>query len=886
MMNKQRVLMSWVKKLLMLLIAGAVFGLLAIGGTYLYVKDDLPSVATLKDVRLQTPMRVFSQDGELISQFGEKRRIPLKLNEMPDLLIKAVLATEDSRFYEHPGIDLIGMLRAASVVALSGEARQGASTITQQVARAFFLSREKKLLRKIKEIFLAIRIEQELTKDEILELYLNKIELGQRSFGVGAAAQVYFGKNIQDLTLSEIAIIAGLPQAPSVLNPVRSASRARVRRNIVLGRMLSEKYITQQQYDEAVQAPVVSKLHGAQITVSAPYIAEMVRQEVVARYGEEEAYTKGFQVFTTVDSHLQSKAEAAVQRNVVGYDERHGYRGPVATLWTTTIDSQPDGQVQLVEKNRLSDAEILEYLNKQSGIEDLIPAVVTQVGERSAEVMLSGGRNATLDWDGLSWARKYINNDRQSHAPKLASDVVLPGMHIYVRPQGPGWRLAQIPNVSSALVSLNPKDGAIQALVGGYSFAMTQFNRATQANRQVGSNIKPFIYSAALDNKLTLATVMNDAPIHEWDEGANQAWRPKNSPEVYDGPIRIREALAKSKNVVAIRLLRTVGIEKTRQHLTKFGFRDKDLPHSETLALGSASLTPLELATGYAVFANGGYLVKPYFITKILDDENNLLFEYQPVPVCAECESRDLAGQAAAAEALQAYQQQKQQAEQNTTAADDDAEAQLEAQFAQSNNAAPVEPAPFVSTEQPYAPRVISAQNAFLIAEAMKSSIWGGAGWLGTAYRLRELNRQDLSGKTGTTNDVKDTWFSGFNPQLVTTTWVGFDDAESRLGKTAWNANLGKDQTSGSESGAKTALPAWKEFMTFALQDKPQIIVPPPVGISSVRIDIKTGLLTQATDRSSTFEYFIQGTEPKTYVNSGVSPLPTDTEQNQDIELF
>ncbi|EGM76230.1 penicillin-binding protein, 1A family [Rheinheimera sp. A13L] len=878
--------MSWFKKLIILVIAGVFSVVATVAASYWYVKDDLPSVATLKDVKLQTPMRVFSQDGELISQFGEKRRIPLKLEEMPDLLLKAVLATEDNRFYEHPGIDVIGMFRAFTVVAMSGEARQGASTITQQLARVFFLTREKKLIRKIKEIFLALRIEQELTKDEILELYLNKIELGHRSFGVGAAAQVYFGKNIQDLTLSEMAIIAGLPQGPSVLNPVRSPSRARARRNIVLGRMLNEGYITQAQYDEALQEPILSKLHGAQITASAPYIAEMVRQEVVDKFGEEEAYSKGFQVFTTVDSKLQGKAVAAVQKNVVGYDERHGYRGPVATLWQATAQPQEDGSVKFAETEPMTDEAILAYLDTQHGLEDLVPAVITGVSGQQAEAILSGGRKITLPWQGLNWARAFISHDRQSHPPKAAADVLAPGMHVLVRPDAGEWRLGQIPGVSGAIVAINPKDGAVQALVGGYSFAMTQFNRATQANRQVGSNIKPFIYSAALEEDLTLATLMNDAPIHQWDEGSNQAWRPKNSPEVYDGAIRIREALAKSKNVVAVRLLRAVGIENTRQHLTKFGFREKDLPHSETLALGSASLTPLELATGYAVFANGGFLVKPYVITKILDDQNNLIYEHIPVPVCAECEQQDLAAKAAAEQAAK---------EAAALAENADPEALLEATFAEQTTATEATAAEQPEVKVPaYAPRVLSAQNAFLIADALKSSIWGGGdwkagtGWLGTAHRLRELKRQDLAGKTGTTNDVKDAWFSGFSPELVVTSWVGFDDAESRLGKTAWNNNLGKDQIAGGESGAKTALPAWQEFVGFALKDKPQVYIQPPVGITSVRIDLKTGLLTQATDNSSGFEFFKQGTEPKTYVNSSVQQLPTQNNQQQqdEIELF
>jgi len=843
---------SWLKKLVIILLSCIVLGIFSIGITYLYLKNDLPSVETLKDVRLQTPMRVFSQDGELISQFGEKRRIPLKLDEMHPMLIKAVLATEDSRFYEHPGIDVIGVMRAASVVAATGDYTQGASTITQQLARLFFLSREKKIIRKIKEAFLAIHIEELLTKDEILELYLNRIELGQRAFGVGAAAQVYFGKNIMDLTLSEIAIIAGLPQAPSVLNPVRSPSRARARRNIVLGRMLDEKYITQQEYEEALQAPIVSKLHGAQVTASAPYLAEMVRQEVVARYGEEEAYSKGFQVFTTVDAKQQTKAVNALQSNLHAYDERHGFRGAVKTVWPAEKVIAADGSISFKEDNRLSDEAILAYLDDQDGIEKLQPAVVTQVMAQSAEVMISGGRKIELPWDGMKWARAFISNERQGNAPSAAGQFLAPGMLIYVREQEGQWRLSQLPQASSALVAMDPKDGAIRALVGGYSFSQTQFNRVTQANRQVGSNIKPFIYSAALDKGYTLASVINDAPIHEWDEGSGQAWRPKNSPEEYDGPIRLREALAKSKNVVSVRMIGGVGIDNTINHLAKFGFHAKDLPRNQTLALGSASLTPLELATGYAVFANGGYLVKPYVITKILDDQNNLIYEHQPVTVCDQCE------QLAAAV--------------SATTTDETQPAATAPDVAVDTAAVTEPPKP---TEQ-YAPRVISAQNAFLISESMKSAIWGGPGWNGTAHKLKALKRRDISGKTGTTNDVKDAWFSGFTPDLVITSWVGFDDSESVLGRSV---------TLGGESGATTALPSWQNFAELALENVPEKFPPTPTGIVSVRIDRKTGLLTQASDDSSEFEYFMQGTEPTQFADP-VNPLQPDQQKPAEIDIF
>ncbi|WP_417704073.1 penicillin-binding protein 1A [Rheinheimera aquimaris] len=825
-------------------------------------------------------MQVFTADGELISQFGEKRRIPLKLEEMPPLLVQAFLAVEDTRFYEHPGIDIIGIFRAMTVVASSGDFSQGASTITQQLARNFFLSREKKIVRKIKEIFLAIHIEQLLTKDQILELYLNKIELGQRSFGVGAAAQVYFGKTVHDLTVDEIAIIAGLPKAPSTLNPVRSASNARARRNVVLGRMLDIGVIDKAAYQQAIEAPVTSRLHGAQITASAPYIAEMVRQEVVNQFGEETAYSAGLKVYTTINSKQQAAAKRALQQNLYDYDERHGYRGPVAQLWQSQLNEAEDAEPLFNETEPLSREDILAYLDTQSSLEDLRPAVVTAVQAQSATLLMAGGQEITLNWEGLKWARRFINDERQGTAPKAAFAILAPGMHVLIRKQDGDWRLSQIPEASSAIVAIDPHNGALRSLVGGYSFSQSQFNRVTQAKRQVGSNIKPFVYSAALENGYTLASIMNDAPIHQWDDNAGIAWRPKNSPAVYDGPIRIREALAKSKNVVSIRLLRGVGIDNTIQHLQRFGFAASDLPRNETLALGSASLTPLELVTGYATFANGGFLVTPYVIEKIVDDEQNVLYQHNPATVCQDCTPPE------------------QTAAEPVT---EDAEAQLGQLFNElaQDKTASENSISLAQTEPRQAERVISQQNSFLIADALKSSVWGGGswqhgtGWNGTAWRLQKLKRRDLSAKTGTTNDSKDTWFSGFTPDLAVTVWVGFDDANRSLGRAQWHANMGQQQSAGAESGARTALPAWLDYMQTALESIPEQPVPPPVGLASVRIDLQSGLLSRRTDYTSTFEYFKPGTEPTQYAGTDVQQISfgkaqqkKPEEKQQEVELF
>jgi len=798
-------------------------------------------VQVLKDVQLQTPMQVFTKDGLLINQFGEKRRIPVTIDEIPQPLIDAFLATEDNRFYDHIGIDPIGIVRSAIVLISTGEKKQGASTITMQLARNFFLTREKAYIRKIKEIFIALHIENVLTKDEILELYLNKIELGNRAFGIGAAAQVYYGKELKDLTLAQMAMIAGLPKAPSALNPIRNPTRAKARRNVVLGRLLTENYITQDVYDDATSQPITAYFHGAEIDLYAPYISEMVRAEMVSRYGIDKAYNSGFKIFTSVESKVQKAAQTALVNNLHSYDMRHGFRGPTAILW------DPEKQ------SALSEDKILAKLNEAKEIGTLKAAAVINVDEKNATVLLKNAEQINLNWDNLKWARKYITRYRQGFAPTSATEILTPGMQIWVRKNSNNeYELSQLPEASSAIVSLDPQDGRIKAIVGGYSFEQSQYNRAIQAKRQVGSNIKPFIYSAALENGYTLASILNDAPINQWDKSQGVAWRPKNSPAVYNGPIRIRRALAQSKNVISVRLLRGVGLQRTADHLLKFGFKNSDINRSESLALGSASITPIELARGMSAFANGGHLIEPYFISEIQDAYGNSLFKANPSVVCDDTSAQSLTPD-------------------NATGL-----------FPQQNTDTP---------QLKCAPQVISKQNAFLIAQAMHSAVWGGGnwshktGWSGTGWRAQALGRRDLSGKTGTTNDSVDTWFSGFNRNVMTSVWVGFDNPGNPLGRTSYNNNLDSGQISGAESGAKTAQPAWVEFMKVALEGKPEAPIEPPEGLVSIRIDLETGLLSHKNDYTSRFEYFDKGTAPTKYVMSQPTDIFEEDTKTEE-ELF
>jgi len=827
---------KFVKYLLILAVCCILLGAGSIYGLYKFIEPQLPDVATLKDVRLQIPMQVYSADGELIAQYGEKRRIPLTLNQIPPEMVKAFVATEDSRFYEHHGVDPVGIFRAASVALFSGHASQGASTITQQLARNFFLSPERTLMRKIKEVFLAIRIEQLLNKDEILELYLNKIYLGYRAYGVGAAAQVYFGKPVDQLTLSEMAVIAGLPKAPSTFNPLYSLDRATARRNVVLSRMLSEGYISQTQYDQARGEAIDADYHAPEIAFSAPYLSEMVRQEMVNRYGDK-AYEDGYRVYTTITRKVQLAAQDAVRNNVMDYDMRHGYRGPSNVLWKPGESAW--------DSKKITDT--LKALPTYGPLE---PAVVTAANAQEATAMLGDGTSVSLHMDGMRWARPYRSDTAQGPTPRKVTDVVLAGQQIWVRMVNEGWWLAQVPDVNSALVSINPHDGAVLALVGGFDFNQSKFNRATQALRQVGSNIKPFLYTAAMDKGLTLASILNDVPISRWDAGAGSDWRPKNSPDEYAGPIRLRQGLGQSKNVVMVRALRAMGVDYAAEYLQRFGFPAQNIVHTESLALGSASFTPMQVARGYSVMANGGFLIDPYFITKIENDQGNVLFEARPKVACAECNIPVIYGDTPKSDVLENKDMENvaiSQEQQNPSIP--------MPQLEQANQDLVVK-----SGGQEYAPHVISTPLSFLIKSALNSNIFGEPGWQGTGWRAgRDLKRNDIGGKTGTTNSSKDAWFSGYGPGVVTSVWIGFDDHRRDLGRTSASGAI-KDQISGYEGGAKSAQPAWDAYMQVVLNGVPEQPLTPPPGIVTVNIDRSTGQL--ASGGSSRQEYFIDGTQP------------------------
>lgn len=849
--------MKLLKYLLIFVVCCLSLGIASIYGLYRYIEPQLPDINTLKDIRLQTPMQVYSAEGELIAQFGEKRRIPLTLQQMPSDLLRAFIATEDSRFYEHHGVDPLGIFRAASVALISGHASQGASTITQQLARNFFLTPEKTLIRKIREAFLAIRIEQLLDKDQILELYLNKIYLGSRAYGVGAAAQVYFGKEVKDLTLSEMATIAGLPKAPSTFNPLYSHSRALTRRNVVLSRMLDQNFISPQQYNEAIQEPLIARYHGPEIGFSAPYITEMVRQEMVRRYGEA-AYTEGYQVTTTITRKLQEAAQQAVRNNVLNYDMRHGYRGPTATLW------QPS-------QHAWNKAKIVKHLAGLPTYGPLIPAVVTDAQSESARVILKDGSSVILDLPGVRWARAFKTDALQGATPQYVNQVIGTGQQIWVRKVNNNWWLAQVPDVNSALVSLDSHTGAVKALVGGFDFSQSMFNRATQALRQVGSNIKPFLYTAAMDKGLTLATILNDVPISRWDAGAGTDWRPHNSPNVYSGPIRLRQGLGLSKNVVMVRAMRAMGVDYAAHYMLRFGFPEQNIVHTESLALGAAAFTPMQVARGYATLTNGGFLIEPWFISKITAAGGEILFQAQPKIACPACNSPTLYGETPRA------------AELNDDQVENVAQpSQIsEAHTPQVTIAATPQDKPEVVTDG-YAPHVLSTPLSFLIKSALNSNIYGEPGWQGTGWRAgRDIKRPDIGGKTGTTNSSKDAWFSGYGPDIATSVWIGFDDARRTLGRSTLSGAI-PDQISGYEGGAKSAQPAWDDFMQIALQGVPVQSLTPPPGITTVTIDRTSGKLSHG-DANSRPEYFISGTEPKDYAVQNTPTTLIDNGKEQDL---
>ncbi|MFZ7130162.1 penicillin-binding protein 1A [Avibacterium avium] len=819
------------KLILSSLLTIIILGCIVLAILYTQIKAGLPSVDSLKTVELQQPMQIYTADGKLIGEVGEQRRIPMKLNEIPPKLIEAVLATEDSRFYDHHGLDPIGIARAISVAITKGGASQGASTITQQLARNFFLTPEKNIVRKAKEAILAIEIENTLSKDEILELYLNKIYLGYRAYGVAAAAKTYFGKSLDQLTLSEMAVIAGLPKAPSTMNPLYSLKRATARRNVVLGRMLEMQYISKAEYDEAINEPIVARYHGAQLDFKADYVTEMVRQEMVKRFGEENAYTSGYKVYTTVLSADQAEAQKAVRDNLLAYDMRHGYRG-AAVLWKK-------GETAWDEDK------IIDALKKLPNSAPLVPAAVLETSKAGAKVLLDDGNSIVLSPAAMRWAGK-----RQPKA----------GEQIWLRQRGNGeWQLSQVPEVNSALVSLNSDNGAIEALVGGFSFEQSKFNRATQSLVQVGSSIKPFIYAAAIEKGLTLSSVLQDSPIVIKKPG-QKVWTPKNSPNRYDGPMRLRVGLGQSKNMIAIRAIQMAGIDFTADFLQRFGFQRDQYFASEALALGAASFTPLEMARAYAVFDNGGFLVNPYLIEKILDNTGKELFVANPQIACVTCD--DIPVVYGETEKLDGFKNidltppdnlveaNVEDEDQENDAIDDDLPELNQQNSKLDENAVDIMAQDKKANDEiQYAPRVISGELAFLIRSALNTAIYGepGLGWKGTSWRMaNQIKRKDIGGKTGTTNNSKVAWYAGFGANITTAVYVGFDDNKRVLGR--------------GEAGAQTAMPAWIAYMKASLKDTPERQLALPKNIVEKRIDTGSGLLSSNGGRK---EYFIKGTEPK-----------------------
>jgi penicillin-binding protein 1A len=798
---------------------------LAFLATFYYLKPTLPDVAVLRDVRLQVPLRVYSRDGKLLAQLGEQRRVPVTWDQIPPVVVQAVLAAEDDRFFQHPGVDWQGIVRAVFVAATTMQASQGGSTLTQQLVRTTLITKEKQLRRKLREVYLALQLENELSKQEIFTLFVNTQFLGQRSYGFAAAAETYYGKTLGEVDAAEAALLAGILQAPSRQNPVASVEEATARRTYVLRRMRELGYIDEKAWKEAMDKPVTRGQHGPRVQIDAPYVGEMVRQTLYEKFGDR-IYSEGFQVVTTVDSRLQRAADVALRSAVLEYDRRHGWRGAA-------------GHVDLGKE---SDEALADLIEERPVVGGLIPAIVVRTGAEEATVVARSGMRYRLGMDGIRWARTA------DVTPKTPRDVLKLGDIVYVLPSGEGQALlAQIPDVQGAFVSLDPHDGSIVALSGGFDYDASKFNRVLQARRQPGSSFKPFIYSAALEAGLTPATVILDAPVVyeapdaavgigqnangdatvEGAEPEQEDWRPGNDTGRFYGPTRLRDALARSRNLVTIRVMRQIGVGYTREYVTRFGLPKDHIPADLTAALGTAQLTPLEMADGFAVFANGGSLVKPHVIDRILAADGSVIEATDAAVACADCASPA-----------------------SPTVGDPPV-------VVPGGNAAGITRASDVFGSLPAlipeetAPRAISEANAWIITDMLRDVIRRGTG-----QRARALGRDDIAGKTGTTNDGRDAWFSGFNSDLVATAWVGFDQ-ERPLGS--------------GEEGARTALPMWIYFMRQALAGLPQHRLPMPDGVVTARVSPDPSAF--GGEDPAEFEYFLANHLP-----AGVSGQEGTTE--------
>lgn len=716
-------------------------------GMYLYIAPSLPEMTILQKAPLLKPLQVFSADNELIAEYGGKLSIPMEYDQIPKKFTYAFLAAEDSSFFEHSGISFKGLGRAVSEAVTGSNVQTGGSTITMQVAKNYYLSPERTIKRKLTEVFLARKIEQNLTKEEILTLYVNKIFLGKNAYGIAAAAKIYYNKNVSELSIAQMAMIAGLPKAPSKYNPVANPERALERRNWILGRMLQLGYINQQEYQAATAEPVNLNMPDRSITNKFPYVGEMIRSELVDKFGQQ-AIDSGYKVYTTINSKRQAYAEQAVQDGLEAYDRRHGWRGAEAY-------DKP--------------------LSSFSAFANTYPSKVTAVHQSSFDALMQDGSTVTVNWSGMSWARKYQGANSVGPAPSKASQIVKVNDIVRLRPNDnkTAWALVQIPRVQGQLIAINPNNGAIEAIVGGYNFYHSSFNRAIQSWRQPGSTIKPFIYSLALERGMTPYTMVEDAPI------TIGKWSPRNSDGRYLGAIPLRRALYLSRNTVSVRLLQQVGINRARQLLMDFGLQEEHIPSNYTIALGTPQVLPVQMATGYATFANGGYRIQPHFINRIEDAYGKVIYQANPEYACIPCIDQD------------------QMVKSNLVVTPDDEIIEAIQNEPKANQSD-------VKNADQYrqAQRILKSSSAFDMANILQDVIVHGTG-----RAALSIGRGDLAGKTGTTNDAKDAWFSGFNGKLVSIAWVGFDQPTT----------LGRR-----EYGGVAALPIWTNFMAKALQGTPE----------------------------------------------------------------
>ncbi|HFC92008.1 MAG TPA: penicillin-binding protein 1A [Leucothrix mucor] len=742
-------------------------GVVAVAGSYFYYTPQLPSIKALHNTQLQLPIRVYSRENKLIAEFGRFRRRPIEIAEVPQRMINAFIAIEDSRFYQHKGVDLKGIARVVVAAIKNRRMTQGASTITMQLARNFFLTPERTIDRKIREIYLAIKIEKNFSKSEILELYFNKIFLGKRAYGIGSAAEIYYGKTLKELTLAQTAMIAGLPKAPSKYNPINRPKRAKIRRDYILQRMFEQDFISGAEYKQAIKEKISARIHHTETQTYAPYMAEMARADVTKRYGANNIYTLGLNIYTTLDSNEQDLAIKTLRQHLLKYSRRHGYRGA-------------EDKVNLSE---LSENDLNKKLKSYHTYAGIIPALVIKVEKKRALLRIRQQQKPiALTLADVKWARKYLNENRRGKKIKKINDVLKAGDIVRLKKDKKGnWQLTQIPKVTGALVSLDPKDGAIRAIAGGFDFTYSKFNRAIQAKRQPGSSFKPFIYSSALAKGFSPSSLIDDAPL----DIPGSKWNPQNYGHKFSGPTRLRVALAKSKNLVSIHLLKKIGVEYAINYATRFGFKKNTLPANLTLALGTGSATPLEMATAYATLANGGYKIDNYFIRKIVDKDSRILYEAKPKIACTTCPISSL--------------------DQLDISEDQSVELATQA-----NNSK-------------FSKRVMKPYVNYQITSMLQD-----VARVGTAARAgRILKRSDIAGKTGTTNDQKDAWFCGFTPKKVTTVWMGFDQLKP----------LGKHETA-----TQAALPIWIDFMKVALKGSKVARYPRPKGLKNITLDAESGL--------------------------------------------